>query len=107
MSFSASPFRRAHVVTLQSKVQHAARLLGIHVERHPPRSGLFGHVLHVLRRYDIDHVIDIGANVGQFGSSLRAVGYKGSIYSFEPVPEACAELEKRASRDARWHTERL
>ena len=50
----------------------------------------------------IDIVIDVGANVGQFGQSLRDEGYKGRIVSFEPIEAAFHELSKRASADANW-----
>jgi len=50
----------------------------------------------------IDLVIDVGANVGQFGQSLREGGYKGRIVSFEPIESAFRELSKKASADANW-----
>ena len=56
----------------------------------------------ILQSAMISHVVDIGANIGQFGVDLREVGYKGSIYSFEPIPEAFLLLQKRASRDHDW-----
>lgn len=50
----------------------------------------------------IDLVIDVGANIGQFGQSLRDGGYKGKIVSFEPLEAAFQELSKKASADANW-----
>ena len=38
-----------------------------------------------LRAFDIDLVIDIGANEGQFVNALRAGGYSGHIVFFEPL----------------------
>jgi FkbM family methyltransferase len=50
----------------------------------------------------IDLVIDVGANVGQFGESLRAQGYRGRIVSFEPVEAVFRELERKATADGNW-----
>jgi FkbM family methyltransferase len=53
--------------------------------------------------YGIDTVIDVGANLGQYGDFLRhRVGFKGSIVSFEPVPELAKQLAARARADSRW-----
>ncbi len=52
---------------------------------------------------DIDGVFDIGANVGQYAHMLRRkVGYRGWIFSFEPIPSAAAKLRERARRDPKW-----
>ncbi|MFP5277757.1 MAG: FkbM family methyltransferase [Acidobacteriota bacterium] len=50
----------------------------------------------------IDLVIDVGANVGQFGESLRAQGYRGKIVSFEPTRAAFQELARKAAADGNW-----
>ena len=39
----------------------------------------------LLDRYQINVVIDVGANEGQFASELRRMGYQGKIISFEPI----------------------
>jgi FkbM family methyltransferase len=59
-------------------------------------------LLDVLRLKRVDLVIDVGANEGQFGLSLRRGGYRGRIVSFEPIPEICARLIQICSRDANW-----
>lgn len=53
--------------------------------------------------YNIDMVLDIGANAGQYASQLRSkVGYKGDILSFEPLSTAFAKLKDNASNDTSW-----
>ena len=60
-------------------------------------------ILHnVIKLYGIDTIFDIGANIGQFGLEMRRVGFKGKIYSYEPVTESFNYLEKRVRRDDRW-----
>ena len=43
------------------------------------------HIKALIEHHNIDLVIDVGANMGQFGIELRKSGYQGLIISFEPV----------------------
>ncbi|MDQ4055003.1 MAG: FkbM family methyltransferase [Actinomycetota bacterium] len=51
---------------------------------------------------DIDCVLDIGANVGQFATLTRRSGFAGRIISCEPLTGAFGELRDRAARDGQW-----
>jgi FkbM family methyltransferase len=55
-----------------------------------------------LERQEIDAVIDVGANRGQYAARLRAAGWRGPILSVEPIPEVNRELAARAARDPLW-----
>jgi len=55
-----------------------------------------------LDAYDVDTILDIGANVGQYASMVRRAGYAGRIISCEPLTGAFGELSGRARRDDRW-----
>lgn len=55
----------------------------------------------VLESHRIDHVLDVGANTGQFGRTLRSV-YSGRISSFEPVSRSFSELTARIGADSEW-----
>jgi FkbM family methyltransferase len=55
-----------------------------------------------LKDRQIDVVLDVGANVGQFGAFLRSRGYKGKIISFEPIKSAYNSLLIRAKADGNW-----
>lgn len=61
-----------------------------------------GRVARALQGLGIDTVIDVGANIGQYGAALRVSGYAGRIISFEPLPPAFDQLRSRARRDANW-----
>jgi FkbM family methyltransferase len=63
--------------------------------------------MQLLEFHLIDVIIDVGANVGQYGRELRDLGFKGRIVSFEPLPVAFTELARRAGRDAAWQAFQL
>ena len=71
------------------------RLTGLDVVR-------VSHVAQVLEQYGIHAIIDVGANEGDFGALMRSLGFRGPIYSFEPVAEAFEVLHGRALRDGNW-----
>jgi FkbM family methyltransferase len=56
----------------------------------------------LLRRLGVDLVVDVGANVGQYGQSLRDWGYRGGILSFEPMRDEYTALQRLARADGRW-----
>jgi FkbM family methyltransferase len=56
----------------------------------------------LLKHHRVDNVLDIGANVGQYGQRLRDWGYEGRIVSFEPLSSAHAELSTRSASDPKW-----
>lgn len=61
------------------------------------------HLRRFFRAYDIDCVFDVGANHGQYAQMIRQhAGFRGTIISFEPNPEAAAILRKAASGDSKW-----
>ncbi len=57
-----------------------------------------------LRWLGVDTVMDVGANIGQYGMALRASGYDGRLISCEPLPDAYRHLARRAGGDANWMT---
>lgn len=59
-----------------------------------------------LLQHGVDTVLDIGANVGQFGQELRRADFTGRIISLEPLAEAFTALQRLASDDPSWITER-
>jgi FkbM family methyltransferase len=64
------------------------------------------HLKRFFSYFQIDCVFDVGANVGQYAELLRKrVGFKGSIVSFEPMPDLIELLRRKAERDSNWHIE--
>jgi FkbM family methyltransferase len=60
------------------------------------------HLSEHLDLNDFDHVLDIGANVGQFAFALRNADFKGTICSFEPNPFPRQQLANNAALDPHW-----
>ena len=59
----------------------------------------------LLRFLQIDVVLDVGANEGQYAQQLRAdLGFHGRICSFEPVSGPYRILAAKAADDPRWAT---
>lgn len=56
----------------------------------------------LLQAHGVTHVLDIGANLGQYAKLLRQAGYAGKITSFEPIAETHRALVAAAASDARW-----
>jgi len=57
----------------------------------------------VFKRFNVDQVIDVGANTGQYGSLLRESGYAGPLLSIEPLKDAHQVLVEAAAADPLWH----
>ena len=82
----------------------AARLGGLEVRRSSPNSREDLRLPLFLALHEIDWVIDIGANYGQFSEALLSEGYTGKILSVEPQPDVCELLKQRAATiGERWH----
>ena len=60
------------------------------------------HLLHLMKRLDINCVLDVGANEGQFAATLWDLGFTGWIASFEPVPETFRLLKRAAAAHSQW-----
>jgi FkbM family methyltransferase len=58
--------------------------------------------LKMLTYKQIDLVLDIGANKGQFASGLLEIGYRGNIVSFEPLSSAYEQLLESRKPYPQW-----
>jgi FkbM family methyltransferase len=83
-------------------VRTAATRLGCAMGRLPGVELIGPHLRTLFSTLDIDCVLDVGAHHGGFARFLRNIGYRGSIISFEPVPENYRVLCAAAQRDPKW-----
>jgi FkbM family methyltransferase len=63
-------------------------------------------LIEFLASRNIDLVLDVGANAGQFAAKLRWQGYRGHLVSFEPVSAAFDRLRAAAAGDGKWRVRR-
>lgn len=74
---------------------------------HPMTFFPMGRLMKLFQTHDINLLLDIGANSGQFARNIQIYGYKGRIVSFEPVQSAYDELSKNAARQPGWTAVRM
>jgi len=86
---------------IKNMARRSIRALGYDLKQRRP------DLVDFLRSRDINVVLDVGANRGQFGARLRADGYSGSIVSFEPASEPFRELMLRAEVDEKWEAHKI
>jgi FkbM family methyltransferase len=83
-------------------IKHGAQRLGIAVSRYPPPGSFKRHLRDYLSQMEINVVLDVGANVGNYAKELREIGYCGRIISFEPVPDTYEKLQESMHNDLLW-----
>jgi FkbM family methyltransferase len=88
--------------TLIHTFRKAFNLFNLEIDKLSPRSNPDLQLVCALKKFNIDLVLDIGANEGQFGSGIRNFGYSGKILSFEPLAIAYSKLSLASKRDALW-----
>jgi FkbM family methyltransferase len=89
-------------VSIRSFAQSLFQRFGWDVRRTPYPSSeevLLTRFLSVARP---STVFDVGANIGQYGLSLRKCGFTGRIVSFEAIPSVHARLSAVAAGDRNW-----
>jgi FkbM family methyltransferase len=82
--------------------QRLARRLGYDLTPRRKAKSPNAQLVAVLQHFRTTCVLDVGANVGQYGALLREWGYTGRIVSFEPQADAHRALELRAAADQAW-----
>ncbi len=76
--------------------------LGLELKYYNLNNSFNFRLKHFLDLKEIDCVLDVGANSGQFSKNLRRIGYKRQIISFEPILSAFNELKKNSKKDKKW-----
>lgn len=75
------------------------RQMGFDLRRHVPVAAA---TVRRMASHNVNLVLDVGANSGQFGKSLYDAGYEGRIVSFEPLSVAHKKLLKVSQSYPAW-----
>lgn len=62
----------------------------------------FKTIVSEVDKANVSVVIDVGANIGQFGIDIRRYGFNGQILSFEPVSQTFTLLSKTTKNRQPW-----
>jgi len=83
-------------------LRHIARRFGYDLTPRKKAKSPNAQLVALLQYHQIETVLDVGANIGQYGQRLRDWGYEGRIISFEPLASAHAQLLLQSASDPRW-----
>ena len=88
---------------MKEYIHRTLRRLGFAVRRLESSSDEYQVIKDTLRVSGADVVLDVGANVGQYGDLLLETGFAGDLISFEAIPEVHGRLVAHArARSRKW-----
>lgn len=87
---------------LKKLIHKIAREAGFDIIRYKPKTHPLARRKKILDTYNIDLLLDVGANIGQYGEEMREIGYAGRLVSFEPMSKAFGVLKEKAQYDSLW-----
>jgi FkbM family methyltransferase len=84
-------------------LKNALRLGGFEISRIATSDYLLrGRLSQLIEKLQINTVLDVGANNGQYLQLLSKIGFKGEVLSFEPVPELYQRITTLFPRKKQW-----
>jgi FkbM family methyltransferase len=104
MSDSKKRFAGKFATVATATVKSLGHSLGVEVGHYRP---VEQRRAQIIIEHNVDLVLDVGANVGQYAQSIRAHGYGGRIISFEPLLQAYGALEVATLSDPHWKAHRV
>ena len=90
------------MLTFKNKLKFFLRNFGLDIKRYNLIESEDFRLNHFLKINNIDCVLDVGANVGQYAKNLRRNGYRKRIISFEPLSSAYEVIKKKSIKDKYW-----
>ena len=85
---------------MKALIQKIVNLTGYQIRKFPDPPDLdIQRRMMLIEHFEINKILDVGANQGQYASSIRKFGFQGEIISFEPMKEAFSLLQELARQD--------
>ena len=88
--------------TFEHFLRKVVRRVGLDLHRYHPERSESHRLVTMLAVHDVDVILDVGANTGQFALSMREAGYRSRLVSFEPLSTAHEQLLRNSRGDPRW-----
>jgi FkbM family methyltransferase len=85
---------------MKNTIRKLLHILGLDLRAYS--SSYHAKVKQLLDYHQIDLVLDVGANTGQYFKFLRTAGYYGRVVSFEPLSDAYFQLIKMSKKYPKW-----
>jgi FkbM family methyltransferase len=85
---------------MKALIKKVFRSTGLQVKKYPDLD--IQRRAKIISYFEINKLLDVGANIGLYGLAVRHLRYKGKIISFEPLNDAFAKLKKASASDQNW-----
>ncbi len=85
-------------MTVRKLIQRLLRATGLEVQRFRDANIEQVVLKNVLGMTKSTVILDVGANIGQFGDLALATGFRGTLVSFEAIPSVHQQLTAHASK---------
>ncbi len=83
-------------------INHFLNHIGYKVDKYKPSNSFDLFLKRIITDKSINVVIDVGANIGQYAEIIFDLGFKGEIYSIEPLHEPYSILIKKSKKFDNW-----
>jgi len=81
-------------------INKITRGIGFQLNRYPTSD--LKRRIKLIKHFEINKTLDVGANEGQYALQLRRLGFDGKIVSFEPYSKAFIKLKEKTEKDKNW-----
>ncbi len=87
-------------MSLKEIVNSLLNPLNVQIKKYPDKH--LGRRIRLIKHFNINKIFDIGASVGNYGKTLKKLGYDGTIISCEPISSVYQKLNKNSKRYKNW-----